>query len=248
VSEKDHSADDGAPVGARPAVAAVVIVLVLVLLVLAAAATGPWEREPFPEVEPASQATASIEPEPSGLPTETVTLPPPQEAAGQPGVFALAWVLVGLVLAILVVLALLVLRYLAAQRRRGRPAEIAHVIQPGADEPEVDEPAMRDGIAHARRILDSDRPPRDAIVEAWLVLEQAAIAAGVGRTPAQTPTEFTAVVLDRTPAQRDAVDVLRDLYERVRFSDQPVAASDGDAARAAISAIAEHWSAMAAGR
>ena len=248
MSEKDHSADDGAPVGARPAVAAVVVVLLLVLLVLAAAATGPWEREPFPEVEPASPATPSIEPEPSGLEPETVTMPPPQQGGGQPGVVALTWALVGLLLAILVVLLLFALRYLAAQRRRRRPAEIAHVIQPGAEEPEVDEPAMRDGIAHARRILDSDRPPRDAIVEAWLVLEQAAVAAGVGRTPAQTPTEFTAVVLDRTPAQRDAVDVLRDLYERVRFSDQPVAAADGDAARAAISAIAEHWSAMAAGR
>ena len=228
----------------RPVVAAAAILLVLVLVVMAAAATGPWERPPLGD---GGTETGTMTPPTLDMPSASATasIPPEDEGDGDGGTSILRWFLYALGLAVAVLVALLLLRFFSGYLRRGRgPGVDARITQPLGDVPEVDAPAMREGIAQARSILDSDRPPHDAIVLAWLALEHAAVAAGVGRKPAQTPTEFTAVVLDRTPAQRDAVDVLRDLYSRVRFSEEPVGEDDGAAARTAIAAIAEHWSAV----
>lgn len=242
MNEVDH--DRAAAPRVNPVLAGAAILLVLVLVVLAAAATGPWERPPLGG---GATGQEGLTPPSIELPSQTATqsIPPQDAADGGSGSPILRWVLYGLGLAVAVIVALLVLRFLMVfLRRADGPGIDARIAQPVTDVPEVDAPTMREGIAQARSILDSDRPPHDAIVLAWLALEHAAVAAGVGRTPAQTPTEFTAVVLDRTPAQRDAVDVLRELYSRVRFSDEPVSDADGDAARAAIAAIAEHWSAV----
>ena len=242
MNEVDH--DRAAAPQVRPVLAGAAILLVLVLVVLAAAATGPWDR---PLSDGGATGAPPLTPPSIELPTQTASqsIPPQDSADGSGGDTILRWVLYALGLAVAVVIALLVLRFLMVYLRRSKgPGVDARIAQPVTDIPEVDAPTMREGIAQARSILDSDRPPHDAIVLAWLALEHAAVSAGVGRTPAQTPTEFTAVVLDRTPAQRDAVDVLRELYSRVRFSDQPISDDDGDAARAAIAAIAAHWSAV----
>lgn len=240
MNEVDHERTSTRP---RPVLAGATILLVLVLVVLAAAATGPWERSPF---DTTSQTGEPFTPPTLDLPSQSATasIEPSEDQGDGEGTSVLRWVLYGLGLAVAVALALLVLRFLSVFLRRDVIQPQARIAQPGTDVPEVDAPVMRDGIAQARSILDSDRPPKDAIVEAWLALEHAAVAAGVGRRPSQTPTEFTAVVLDRTPAQRDAVEVLRELYSRVRFSEEPVTDADGDAARAAIAAIAAHWSAV----
>lgn len=243
MNEVDH--ERAAAPRVNPVLAGAAILLVLVLVVLAAAATGPWVRPPLVG---GATGQEGLTPPTIELPSQTATPSiPPQDPAddGGSGIPILRWVLFALGLAVAVILALLVLRFLMLYLRRANgPGIDARIAQPVTDIPDVDAPTMREGIAQARSILDSDRPPHDAIVLAWLALEHAAVSAGVGRTPAQTPTEFTAVVLDRTPAQREAVEVLRELYSRVRFSDQPVSDADGDAARAAIAAIAAHWSAV----
>lgn len=242
MNEVDH--DRAAAPRVRPVVAGAVILLVLVLVVLAAASTGPWTHPPLGG---GGTGQDPLTPPTIELPSQTASqsIPPQDADEGGSGSPVLRWVLYAIGLAVVVVVVLLVLRFLMMYLRRGDVAAIdARIAETVGDVPDVDAPTMREGIAQARSILDSDRPPHDAIVLAWLALEHAAVSAGVGRTPAQTPTEFTAVVLDRTPAQREAVEVLRELYSRVRFSEQPVTDADGDAARTAIAAIAAHWSAV----
>src|SRR5690606_36900682 len=141
-----------------------------------------------------------------------------------------------------VVLLALVLRLVVGLLRRSPlPEPDAHHVTAALADESVDAPTMLDGIARAQRLLDEERAPRDAIVQAWLALEHAASRAGVGRRPAQTPTEFSAVVLERTPADRDAVEVLRALYLRVRFSDDELLPGDAEAARQALTAIGASW-------
>lgn len=228
--------------GPRAATGAVVVLLVVLLAVLAAASTGGWQA-PYQEDEvtgePPTMPTASVDPgdmEEATGPLEDLDVTPPD-------LTWLRWLLLGLgALAATVLLALLIRQLLAVLRPRPPlpPAADADVTTEPA--PEAHAPQIREGIARAQQILDSDLPPGDAVVAAWVALERAAGAAGIARSPAQTPTEFTAVVLERTPAERDSVAVLCRLYLRVRFSGEEVGADDGEAARTAIAAIARSWS------
>jgi hypothetical protein len=226
-----------------PLLGGAVAVMALVLLVLAAAATGPWQRRSLPgeEVGTADPVTPpTIEPE-SVSPT---SLPPIDPGSGD-GSEVLGWALLALGVIVATALLALVLRYLLGRLRRPGPDDpSSRVASDAIADPEIDAPELLEGIAQAQQILSSDRAPSDAIVQAWLALERAAERAGVARRPSQTPTEFTAVVLERTPAEATAVDTLRRLYLHVRFSDGGVSAADADAAREALAAIARSWSAV----
>lgn len=69
------------------------------------------------------------------------------------------------------------------------------------------------------------RPPRDAVIAAWLALEEAA-----PRMPHQTPTEFT------DDLHVDA-SVLKDLYQRARFGNQKVTEQDVETAKQELGRI-----------
>lgn len=84
---------------------------------------------------------------------------------------------------------------------------------------------------------DDDRPPADAVLAAWVSLEAAASRSGVARDPAQTPTEFTVAVLDRTPADRAATRDLLRLYLHARFGTDPLTAADVGTVRAALARL-----------
>ena len=89
---------------------------------------------------------------------------------------------------------------------------------------------------------DEAREPRDAIERAWVGLEEGAADSGVRRLPAETPAEFTARVLARVAADRDAAQRFLALYQRARFSSAPVTADDVAAARSAVEALRVSWS------
>lgn len=76
--------------------------------------------------------------------------------------------------------------------------------------------------------------PGDAVVQAWLMLEAAAAECGLGRQPHQTPTEFTMAVLAGLDVDADALDRLRRVYQRARFSTHPVTDEDVNTARNAL--------------
>jgi len=103
----------------------------------------------------------------------------------------------------------------------------------------VDLASLATAVARARAHLEGHAEPGDAVITAWVALEDEAALQGAARHPAQTPTEFTAVLLEHTPAPADAVATLRGLYQRARFTTRPVTAEDVRAARDAIARIAD---------
>ena len=113
-----------------------------------------------------------------------------------------------------------------------------------AAEPEL--PVLRQGVAAARTLLAGHPDPTDAIIAAWLAVEAAAADAGVTRRLAQTPTEFTVAVLERTQADPDAARRLLRLYLRARFSGQPATAADVAEAEHHLAALAASWDTVAA--
>ncbi|GAA4726925.1 hypothetical protein GCM10023216_17130 [Isoptericola chiayiensis] len=109
---------------------------------------------------------------------------------------------------------------------------------PGTDAPTVPLPQIADAVTRALDRLDAAPTTHDAVIAAWLVLEDAAAEHGTRRHPAQTPTEFTQTVLDDTPAPPHDVATLRHLYTHARFTDRPTPTHDVDEARHALTAIA----------
>ena len=106
-------------------------------------------------------------------------------------------------------------------------------------------PALRTGIELALQVLDEQREPADAIVRAWLGLQETAEESGIVRQPAETPTEFTSRILSRAFADDRAIRTLLRLYLRTRFGDHPVTAEDVAAVRAALQELVRTWPAPA---
>jgi hypothetical protein len=173
---------------------------------------------------------------------------PPSTGAARDSLQAPAWVtqtVRWLVLATLAVLVFLLLRYLyrLVQQRLGT----VDTGGPG-DEPaggdvldaldDVTQAALQEGYLDAGRALRDELPPSDAVIAAWLALEHAAGRGGVEREPAETATEFTLALLDRTPADPAAARTLLRLYHRARFSDHEVRPGDVAVARAALGVLA----------
>jgi hypothetical protein len=211
------------------------------LVVLASAVEGTRSRRaglPAPVPLPA--------PTP-GVPTPTARprwLPPvPHQAGGLPPAVEAA--LLGVLAAGVLLLLVLVVRRLWRRRWRwARPAVSSALVGDGVAGAPVthpDAPVVRRGIARALDLLAEDREPGDAVVQAWLGLEQAAEDSGVPRARAETPTEFTARLLGRVPADRAAVRTLLDLYSRARFAARGGSPADAGRARAALEVLARSW-------
>lgn len=233
----------------RPLVAGCAVAALLV--VLAAAAEG---------LTTPSGRSATLPGAPLPTPTPTPTRAPLTPAPGSRGLDLPGWLgpLLAVVAALLVagLVALVVSRLW--QRRRSRPEALDPLEEvTGTGTAATAAPAVRRGIARSLEVLESPRDLDDAVVRAWLGLEEAAADAGVPRAAAETPTEFTARLLSRVPADREAVEVLRELYARARFGGRTGARTrspveqdeqdeqDDDAARAraALRALARSWSA-----
>jgi hypothetical protein len=81
-------------------------------------------------------------------------------------------------------------------------------------------------------------PPSDAVIAAWVRLEEAAAESGTRRRADQTPTEFTDAVRAGHDAVGAALNDLRGLYHRARFGARDtVGPAEADAARAALADI-----------
>ncbi|MEO6087325.1 MAG: DUF4129 domain-containing protein [Umezawaea sp.] len=94
----------------------------------------------------------------------------------------------------------------------------------------------RKGLAELRG--RSAGPPSDAVVAAWLSLEDAAASSGAPRQDHQTPTEFTGALLARYEVDTEAASTLRGLYQRARFGvPGQVTARDADAAAEALERV-----------
>lgn len=222
---------------------AALAVLALVLVLIAGATAGPWK---WPD--PGGDSTFTMEESATGwLPLPTVEEPPPDPADEAPPTAEnplVRWLLIGVAAVIGLLVVLLLVRLALLLRRESLPPPDPREVSEASAENLLDAPAIQEGIVTAQQALAEQRPPRDAIVQAWLALERAAGDAGAARRPSQTPTEFVAVVLTRTSADDDAVQTLRRLYTRSRFSEAEVTRRDAEAARGALERIAGSWAAL----
>ncbi len=165
---------------------------------------------------------------------------------GKAGKFPL-WIVLWVIVAIAAVgVAMLVWRWWAGRPSRAATAQNSAVTAatseiPIGPEPEPDTPALRTGIELALQMLDEQREPADAIVRAWLGLQETAAESGIVRRPAETPTEFTSRILSRAFGDDRAIRTLLRLYLRTRFGDHPVTDDDVAAVRAALQDLVRTW-------
>lgn len=110
-----------------------------------------------------------------------------------------------------------------------------------------DAPTVHRGVIEAQVLLDSVADPTDAVVAAWVALEEAAARSGVPRRPADTPTELATRVLTATEADAGAVTTLLGLYHRARFSTVGVGPDAVVQARRCLTVLAAGWSRFSAG-
>ena len=180
----------------------------------------------------------------------TTKLPPRAAAKAKPRHIYITplklptWLGVAVLVMIAIGLAAVILRFVLSRRQRLRApalsqARVQTVTVPVATEPEP-EPLLT-GIELALRVLDEERDPADAVVRAWIGLQETAAGAGVVRGPSESPTEFTARIIASALADDGAVRRLLGLYLRVRFGDHPVSAEEVEAARGALAELVASW-------
>ncbi len=157
---------------------------------------------------------------------------------------------VGVLVLVLIALSLAALLWLWWSRRR-LPAAPAfqtssmHVTQLVPAEPEAEPEKLLSGIGLALQALDEQREPADAVVRAWLGLQETAEESGIMRSASETPTEFTSRILSRAFADDQALRTLLRLYLRTRFGDHPVTADDVATVREALQQLLSTWGAPA---
>ncbi len=135
-------------------------------------------------------------------------------------------VLVLVVLAVLVALARTLLERWRAQRE---------VVPDGVDDdllPEVLLEGVREGEA-----LISRGTPANAVISAWVALEDAVRSVGVPDDDTRTAAELVQSVLRRHAVRQEPLDVLAALYREARFSQHPVEEAQRSAAREALQQV-----------
>jgi hypothetical protein len=172
--------------------------------------------------------------EPSGDAAE-----PTSRGAGEPPVWlkVLTWTFVaaiaGTILGLLVFLGLVLHGRRGPRRRRDQREQVAFGV--------LDEPTRlveeMTGDAEAQDAVLRAGDPRNAIVAAWQRFEVQGEAAGVGRHPWETSSEYAIRILDLVSADTGAVNRLATLYREARFSEHPIAEDHRAVALEALATI-----------
>lgn len=216
----------------RPALTGAFLPTVLVAVgVAGAAAGGPWRVTLRVPSGPSWQLHVRP-PQPQQIPQHPLSPKrPPVHPAGANHVVTLV------LLALATLLALAILVFVARRLKdrlhlptwRRPPEESLRL--PGTP---LDAEKVAAAVERAEQAVARPGAPRDAVVAAWVALEDAAGLSGVARDPAKTPTEFVVDVLDRTGADPRATRGLLAVYLHARFSADPVTASEVATAQACL--------------
>ncbi|HWK78074.1 MULTISPECIES: DUF4129 domain-containing protein [unclassified Microbacterium] len=221
---------------------AVGLIGIFVVVMLAASVQG------IPVITPPDFLSADgavfDEPQPSGSPAAS---PPPEQD------FDLATTIIGTIFLIVVIatvalIAILLVRALMRywrerplRSRAGGDVDFESTAQEAAQEADAVAPAIRRGIDGALRSIDAESTATDAIIAAWVGLEESAADAGIARGMSETPSEFALRIITRRAGITEAAGDLLGLYERVRFGDYVAGVHDRSAARTALQTIEEGW-------
>ena len=158
---------------------------------------------------------------------------PDQDGADTPW----ALIVIGLLATALAAVALRSLRPARPDQRRREQREAAPSESGATDVAQLT--ALRRAATRGRQQLEQAPPrrARDAVIAAWLELEDAAAAGGRPRRPAETPTEFTVALLRRHAADEAATRALLRLYHQARFGSTPLPPEAPAAATEALAAV-----------
>lgn len=233
-----------APAAKRPSnpvltPALLLVVLALALIVLGSNSMGPVTAVPrfdIEQIRPPEPISEQIRP------SDPATALPGTEASGdgESMLPILVMVTAGLiVLAGFSAVAHAAIRTLYSARRQPvEETDPARDIVPTLSEAEASKFHRYFDDAQAA-LLDPDASD-NAVIRCWLSLEQAAALAGSGRKLNQTPSEFTAAVLQAFDADPAHTAVVLRLYERARYgtpSSAAMTAGDLAAARSALDSL-----------
>lgn len=181
-----------------------------------------------PPADPAPAPDADLDPVEIDLPDR----PLPEEPAEPGDPPDLSWVFQALLVVMAVAVVVLLVRNVRFGPRRSRAARRAIEPLPDVDLAEAIEEVAED--LHQRLARGT---PRNAIVECWVLLEDAVAAAGPGRRPAETSAEFTARVIGEHSVDPLAIDRLAELYREARFSRHELVERHREEAIAALDAL-----------
>lgn len=233
---------------ARRSVDRLVLPFVMVVLFVVAMIASAVQGQPtFRPAEPIPAGTA--EPLPTASPGGT-GLPEPME--GEPTNAAVAQILT-VILMVLVAAGIIVLLVIVAKAllrawrdrplRRRDAAVVAPEVEQFESPPTADIAVgvMRRGIAGALATIDERVRATDAIIAAWIGLEESAADAGVTRAASETPGEFAVRIVTLRPGVADEAEALLRLYESVRFGTRVADEDDRSSARRALRRIEEVW-------
>lgn len=214
-----------------------------VIVMIAAAVQGTPRIDPF-DIRPVDDSPPVI-PLPTSSPSGTPTPQPVVNDVLTAVIGIVLLILGGLVLIALgIVLVRALLRAWANRPLSARGGDdVAHDVsaQDVPQDEETEAPVIRRGIEGALRTVDERARPTDAIIAAWVGLEESAADAHLTRGVSETPSEFALRIITRREGIGAAAQELLDLYERVRFGGDVADESDRTAARNALRAIEEGW-------
>lgn len=243
------SEDEGTPSRRRWPFALLGTGALAVLIAVGAALTGSLRFGP-PVFNPGPLPSAK--PLQASRPPQTIpSATPPAESVPSAGP-NLTWLVILIGALVVAAILFIVVRWLLRRRRDRTQAvaapldEVAELIDLG-DDPTLETglPYLRRGLRRALQLLDEDRSPSNAIIEAWLGLQESAEDAGFQRQSAETPTEFTTRILRSLQVDAASLETLRSLYLAVRFGDATATTADVARARTALETLDAQWAAAA---
>ncbi|WP_052440629.1 DUF4129 domain-containing protein [Streptacidiphilus anmyonensis] len=150
--------------------------------------------------------------------------------------------LVLLGVALVVLLAVVLSRWLIARQRAGAAGEGA--VDGGLDDGTGD--ALAGAVQAGREALADDPDPRTAIIACYAAMEKSLAGGGVSRRTADTPTELLQRAAEAGLVQGRAAQTLTDLFGEARYSTHPMGEHQRDQARAALESIGAHLTAAGA--
>lgn len=95
---------------------------------------------------------------------------------------------------------------------------------------------LRAGLARSEAELERGASG-EAVINAWLALEDTAQLVGVGDDTSRTPAELVKAVLERYDVDRESLARLADVYREARFSAHPIGEPQRETARSALARI-----------
>ncbi|WP_309066302.1 DUF4129 domain-containing protein [Microbacterium sp.] len=240
--ERESSPEVGGASARRSRVLLSAVTAGLFLIMMIAASVQGTPRIEVPSFGSPERATQTSSPPPSPLP-----LPPSQPQDGRIWGTIILILLLIVAAAVVILLVVLAVRLVTAwwrarppRRRIGDPVDVAGA-EPAAAASAPSAPVIRRGIAAARAVVQGRADPADAIIAAWVGLEETASDSGIPRGTSETPSEFTVRILLRRPGIDAATHTLLGLYESVRFGSKKASEDDRAEAARALAEIEEGW-------